>query len=427
MMLPLYRIVTALGAPLIRLYLAQRKARGKEDAERFGERLGCPGRARPDGPVVWLHAASVGESLSMLPLVSAILETRPGFSVLLTTGTVTSARMMADRLPQGAFHQYVPVDRLPYVRRFLDHWRPDLVLWAESEFWPNLVSEPAARRIPLILINGRVSSRSFTGWQRARGMIARLLSGFDLCLGQTGDDADRLGDLGARRTACLGNLKFAAPPLPADPVELDRLTHLIAGRPCWMAASTHAGEEEAIGRVHRRLAADRAGLLTIIAPRHPDRGNDIAGILRQDGLSVAVRSAGEAISEDTDVYLADTLGELGLFFRLVDIVFMGKSLVPLGGQNPLEPARLDCAVVFGPHMGNFEEIVRRMKEADAVQEVADEDALGWTVGALLGDAAVRRDKATAAGAFAAAEAHVLEAVMVELEPFLDAASRGRKE
>ena len=422
MLLGIYRAVTTFGLPLIRLYLAQRKARGKEDIARFGERLGRPGRPRPDGPLVWLHGASVGESLSMLPLIRSILDGER--TVLVTTGTVTSARMMAERLPAGALHQYVPVDRLAYVRRFLDHWRPGLVLWAESEFWPNMLSEAASRRIPMVLVNGRVSPRSFAGWRKARGAISDLLGGFSLCLGQTEGDASRLAVLGAAPTKCLGNLKFAAPPLPADADELARVGAAFGDRPRWLAASTHAGEEEAIGRVHMRLKERHADLLTVIAPRHPDRGSEIAVTLRAGGISVAVRSENQPITPDTDIYLADTLGELGLFFRLVDVVFMGKSLVPLGGQNPLEPARLECAVLFGPHMANFQEIAQRMMDTGGATEVADEEALSAAVERLLGDTAECRRQAAAGGAFATAEADVMEAVMAELTPFLDALSEG---
>ena len=418
MMLPLYRAVTTLGAPLIHLYLAHRKARGKEDRERFGERLGRAGRPRPLGPLVWVHAASVGESLSMLPLIGRMRAEVKGLNVLVTTGTVTSARLLAERLPEGAFHQYVPVDRLSYVRRFLDHWQPDLVLWAESEFWPNLVSEPSARGIPMVLVNGRVSPRSFAGWKRSKGLIGDLLSGFTLCLGQTEADAERLRSLGAPRVKCVGNLKFAAPPLPADADELARLRAATEGRPRWLAASTHPGEEEIAGRVHQRLKAGRPGLLTTIAPRHPERGPAIAEILRTMGAEVALRSAGDAIAPGTDIYVADTVGELGLFYRLADVVFMGKSLVPLGGQNPLEAARLDCALVHGPHMTNFEDIVRRLKDADASEEVADEAGLGAAIGRLLGDDGERARRAAAAQAIATAEAGVLDALMAELSRLL---------
>ncbi len=419
MMFSLYRVVSAVGAPLIRLYLGFRKARGKEDQARFNERLGRSGHARPNGPLVWAHAASVGESLSFLPLAERLIKDRPGLNVLVTTGTVTSARLMADRLPDGAFHQYVPVDRVAYVRRFLDHWRPDLAFWVESEFWPNLIVETAVRKIPIILVNGRISPRSFSGWQRFGGLIKKLLACFDLCLAQADIDAERLRRLGAAKTKYVGNLKFAGPPLPADDDELSKLQDTFGARPRWLAASTHPGEEIIAAGVHRRLAEAHPGLLTVIVPRHPDRGAEIAAQLQAQGLNVSRRSEGNAIGPKTDVYLADTMGEMGLFFRLTGVVFMGKSLVPLGGQNPLEAARLDSAIVHGPHMMNFEDITERLKKAAAAVEVADEEALQTVVGRLLNDGAERDRMAAAAGDLAAAEAGVLDVILGELAPFLD--------
>ncbi|OHC75250.1 MAG: 3-deoxy-D-manno-octulosonic acid transferase [Rhodospirillales bacterium RIFCSPLOWO2_02_FULL_58_16] len=419
MMLRAYRVVTILGAPLIRLYLAWRKALGKEDRARFGERLGRPGRPRPDGPLVWLHAASVGESISMLPLIERLPAYKPGLSVLVTTGTVTSAKLMIERLPKGAFHQYIPVDRPSYVRRFLDHWRPDLALWAESEFWPNLISGTAGRGIPMILINGRISPRSYIGWQRGKSLINRLLSSFTLCLGQTEDDVGRLLSLGAGTAKCLGNIKFAASPLPVDEAELSRMEAVIKGRPRWLAASTHPGEEEIVGRVHGKLKSRCPDLLSIIAPRHPQRGGEIAEALRAAGFTVALRSRLDEINKDIDIYVADTLGELGLFYRLCDVVFIGKSMTPSGGQNPLEAARLNCAVIHGPHMANFDEIARSLKQAGGSVEAADEAELAAQVEKLLGSGNERIILSQAAMAFAGAGTGVLDLVMAELTPFLD--------
>ena len=255
----LYRALTIVGGPLIALYLGRRMARGKEDAERFRERLGLARDPRPPGALVWLHGASVGESLSLLPLMER-LAARPGLSLLVTTGTVTSARLMAERLPAGAMHQYVPVDRPGYVARFLDHWRPDLALWAESDFWPNLLEGTRERAIPMVLLQGRVSARSFARWRRVPGFIRRMLSGFRLCLAQTEGDACRLRILGASDVRCLGNLKMAVPPLPCDEAERARLATVLAGRPVWLAASTHPGEEAIAGRVHRIVAERHPGL-----------------------------------------------------------------------------------------------------------------------------------------------------------------------
>jgi len=420
MMLALYRWATTLGGPVLRLYLGRRMVCGKEDAERFGERLGRPGKPRPLGPVIWIHGASVGEAISVLPLIDRLRALRSDATLLMTTGTVTSARLMARRLPAGALHQFVPVDRVAYVRAFLDHWRPDLALWAESEFWPNLVVETAARGVPMVLVNGRISDRSFARWQRYPATIRRLLGGFKLCMGQSPLDAERLRALGAPVAVCPGNLKLAAPPLPADSAALAELEGWIAGRPIWVAASTHAGEEGLIGRVHAGLRVKYPDLLTVIVPRHPERGAGIAQELAANGLAAARRAAGEAIGPATDVYVADTIGELGLFYRLAGTAFIGKSLVPLGGQNPLEALSLDCAVLFGPHMGNFREIAGRLIACGAAEEVADEAGLAQALDRLLADPVQRRARAAAGETFARAEAQVLDRIVDAMAPFLAA-------
>ncbi len=272
----------------------------------------------------------------------------------------------------------------------------------------------------MVLLNGRVSPRSFSGWNWAPGLIRRILSGFQLCLAQTEADAGRLEALGAPKTRCYGNLKFAARPLPAKEGDLDLLAAFIGERPLWLAASTHPGEDEIAGAVHRMLEGRFPNLLTIIAPRHPGRGPAIAEKLRDDGMRVALRSTDDAVKPRTQVYVADTLGELGIFFRLAGVVFMGKSLVPLGGQNPLEAARLDCAVLLGPHVTNFADIVGRMKAVQACQEVGDGDALADAVGRLLEDGKGRMKLADAARRFANEEAGVLDAVITALEPYLNA-------
>lgn len=421
MLIGLYRGATMLGGPLIDIYLGRRRARGKEDPARFPERRGHASAARPPGPLVWLHAASVGESLSMLPLVRHLRETRPKLTVLITTGTVTSARLLADRLPEGAIHQYVPVDRLPFVRRFLAHWRPDLVLWAESEFWPNMITEIGRRGTPLVLLNGRVSDKSFRSWQRFRSLITPLLGRFTLCLGQTAEDTTRLETLGAPDCACLGNLKFAAAALPVDEEALARLQDIVGTRPVWLAASTHAGEELIAAQVHEALADKHPGLLTVVVPRHAHRGDEVRAELEAEGFAVAQRTRGEWPDAATAVYIGDTMGELGLFYRLAPIVFIGKSLGGQGGQNPLEAARLGCAVVMGPHMDNFAEMTRRMVQGGAALQVGSEGELRLVVDRLLSDSAERSQLGSRGHDFATQETIVLERVLDRLAPLLDAA------
>lgn len=418
MSLALYRAVTAAGGPLIRGYLDRRRRAGKEDPERYRERLGEPSRPRPHGPLVWIHAASVGESLSILPLVERLRAERPPLNLLVTTGTVASARLIAGRLAAGAIHQYVPVDRVPWVRRFLDHWRPDLALWVESEFWPNALAELAARRVPAVLLNARISARSFAGWRRAPWLIRRLLATFSLALAQSEDDARRLAALGAANVASPGNLKYAAAPLPADAAALAALRAAVGGRPVWLAASTHPGEEAIVADAADRVRASLPDALAVVAPRHPARGTEIAALLAPHG-AVARRAAGEAIAPETAFYVADTMGELGLFYRLATVAFVGGSLVPHGGQNVLEPARLGAAVVHGPHMANFAAVAHELSAAGGAIAVGDAPSLADTVTRLLTDADERRRRAAAAQAIADGKDGLLDAVMARLAPFLD--------
>jgi 3-deoxy-D-manno-octulosonic-acid transferase len=419
-LLTLYQAGTTALGPVVALYLARRMAHGKEDRERFSERQGIASRARPSGPLVWVHAASNGEAVSMLALIDRLLVERPALSVLVTTGTVTSARLLAHRLPADrAWHQYVPVDRPAYVKRFLEHWRPDLALWVESELWPNLVSQADRAGIPLLLLNGRMSARSFRGWQRVPGLIAPLLACFELCLAQDEVQAERFRRLGSAAAATVGDLKTAAAPLPFDEGELDRIAASAVGRPLWLAASTHQGEEEAAALAHRALAPARPGLLTIIAPRHPIRADEITAMLARQGLKVARRARGETLDAATDIYLADTLGELGLFYRLAGIAFIGGSLTPMGGHNPLEAALLDCAILHGPDMSNCAAMAQSLAAAGAAITVRDVDELTASVGRLLGDAVERAARAAAAAGIAADNRAVLDAVLQRIAPWLD--------
>ncbi|MCF8479899.1 MAG: 3-deoxy-D-manno-octulosonic acid transferase [Rhodospirillum sp.] len=414
----LYRALTTLGGPAIDILLRHRQRHGKEDAIRLGERLGHPGLPRPRGPLVWTHGASVGEAKALLPLISALLRQRPGLSILLTTGTVTSARVVANALPEGAVHQFLPVDKPSAVRRFLEHWDPDLTLWSESDFWPNLLVAAGKRGKPMVLLNGRISDRSHVSWRRHRGLAKRMMAGFSLCLGQTDRDARRLAEMGAPRVDSLGNLKCAAPPDPADPTVLAQARAALGDRPRWLAASTHAGEEALAGRTHAALKARFPTLLTVIVPRHAERSESLAESLRAQGLTVTRRSEGWP-GPETDILLGDTMGEMGLYYRLAPIVVMGKTLTKTGGQNPLEPALLDSALLWGPGMTNFAELALRLRAAGAAQEVADEAALTEAVNALLEYPDRAADMARAARLWAEGEGAVLERILETLAPYLD--------
>jgi 3-deoxy-D-manno-octulosonic-acid transferase len=346
----LYRAATVALSPAIPVFLRRRIKRGKEDEARVNERLGLDLPARPEGQLVWVHGASVGESIAALPLIESLLE-KPERRVLVTSGTVTSAQLLRDRLPPGAFHQFIPVDTPAATTRFLDHWRPDAGLFVDSDIWPNLIAGSKDRGIKLGLVNARMSERSFKGWRWAPKTAAKLLSAFDLCLAQDDEIAARFRDLGAPNVHAIGSLKADAPPLPADPQNLAALCAAVGGRPILLAAQTHPGEDETILPAHDVLRQTIPNLLTIIVPRHVERGPEIAMLC--GARPVRRRAHDELPSTDTAVYIADTMGELGLFYRLAPFAFVGGSLMRHGGQNPLEPARLGCAVLAGPHTFNF--------------------------------------------------------------------------
>lgn len=420
MLLSLYRGLTQIGGPAVRLYLDRRRAAGKEDSARKAERFGTASRPRPAGPLLWVHAASVGEANSVLVLIRRLLDETPGLTVLMTTVTVTSAELMARRLPAGAIHQYVPVDLPDAVARFLGHWRPDAVLWTESEIWPNLLGEIGARGIPAALINARMSERSFARWRHVQGLAGRLLSTFRVVLAQSEGDAERLRRLGAPGVVSVGNLKFSAEPQPAPAAALAELRDACAGRPVWLHASTHPGEEEIAAAVHGSVAARLPGLLTFIVPRHPHRGEAIARAMRDRGLTAARRAGdgGGLPAPDTDVYVADTMGELGLFCRLAPAVCMGGSLVPHGGQNPVEAAQLGCAVLYGPHMWNFAEITRQLEAAGGALPVADGGQLADALFRLLTDGEARARVVAGAARVTEENRRVVDRALGVLAPLL---------
>jgi 3-deoxy-D-manno-octulosonic-acid transferase len=375
-----YRALTRTLAPLAPLALDHRARRGKEDAARRPERLGVASRPRPVGPLAWVHAASVGEFNAVLPLIERLVEVRPDLNVLVTTGTVTSAAIAASRLPERSFHQYAPIDTPQTVRAFLDHWKPDLAVFTESDIWPNLVLATADRGAPMALVNARMSHRSSRRWRRRRRIAKQLFGRFNIVLAQNSQLARHFALLGAPKTMNAGNLKVDAPAPPVDRLELARMQRLIGDRPLLVAASTHEGEELIVANAHRIIREHIPDLLTIIAPRHPSRGEQLTAELAAEGFIIARRSTRTDPEPSTDIYLADTIGELGVFYSLGKVVFLGGSLVPHGGQNPIEAIRLGCAVMSGPHRQNFADIYGQLQNAGAVAEVRDAQELA--VGAL---------------------------------------------
>ena len=411
-----YRGLASLATPLARVVLARRLRRGKENPARLSERRGEAKIARPPGPLIWAHGASVGEMLALIPLVEGLRARN--FHVLVTSGTVTSARLAEERLPPGVVHQFIPLDAPRFTQRFIAHWRPNLALLAESDLWPNLIMSCNAAGIPMILVNGRLSERSFTRWRYLPKTIGRLLGSFDLCLMQSDADAERYSELGAPRVNMTGNLKLDVPAPPVDANKLATMRALLRHRPLIAAASTHPGEEAVIIDAHRRLRQSFPGLLTIIAPRHPERGPGVVEIATAAGLNAISRSRGLLPDRGTDVYVADTMGELGLIYRLAPIVFMGGSLVRHGGQNPIEAAKLGAAILHGPHVWNFADIYSMLDEANGAEEVLDVNKLVVRIGAWLTDAAARKQVADAGLATVDHLSGALKRTLAAIEPYL---------
>jgi 3-deoxy-D-manno-octulosonic-acid transferase len=414
--LGVYRLLTAVASPLAPVLISNRLKRGKEDPERVNERYGESKIARPAGPLIWVHCASVGELLAVIPLIERIREKE--FNVLCTTGTVTSASLAEQRLPEGTIHQFVTLDAARFARRFFEHWRPDLALFVESDLWPNLILTCARRGTPLILVNARLSESSFKRWRRIPGTISALLRCFDLCLAQSAAHAGRYRDLGAPRVTTTGNLKLDVPEPPADTDKLEALKAAVAGRTVIVGASTHAGEETMLIEAHRRLRGSFPRLLTIIAPRHPDRGPGIIEIAHAADLEAKQRSRGDLPAPETAIYVADTLGELGLIYRLAPIVFVGGSLASHGGQNPIEPIKLGAAILHGPHIWNFAEIYGALDKAHGAEQVTDVGKLAVRMGAWLKDANERAAVVAAAKETVATLGGALDRTLAALEPYL---------
>src|ERR1700737_1228278 len=414
--LRIYQNTSSAVVPLAPALIKRRLKQGKEDPARIGERRGISGDIRPYGPLVWIHGASVGEVLAAAALIEKLRALN--LRILLTSGTVTSAAIVAKRFPADIIHQYVPYDSPRYVARFLDHWRPSLALFIESDLWPNLILSSAARKLPMVLINGRMSQRSFPRWRRMSGTISALLGKFEVCLAQSQVDAERFAALGSRNVVTTGNLKLDVPAPPADAARLERLMAETRGRPVIVAASTHPGEEEILLEAPRTLAGFFPSLLTVIVPRHPNRGEAIAQTIAAAGLHPALRSREELPIATTDIYVADTMGELGLFYRLAPIVFMGGSLVPHGGQNPIEAVKLGASIVHGPHVFNFTDVYEALDSAGGARRADTREALVKQLGQLLADPAARELSVGAAERVVGQLGGALDRTLVALEPYL---------
>lgn len=365
--------------------LKARLKAGKEDPNRINERRGQTPNIRPEGEVIWFHAASVGESIALLGLIENIVEERPLTNILITTGTTASANLINTRLPKKTIHQYVPLDIGEFVRNFLDHWRPNLAVFTESELWPCLIATTHARKVPLILINARISRKSFSKWKWLKGLVSSILSKFDIILCQDENTAKFIRKLSKSKIdpKVVGSLKESAPPLPFSEEDRSVISNQIGSRPIWLAASTHEREELMMAEAHEYARRFSRRLLLIIVPRHPNRGKKICSDLRNLGWQVSLRSDGEKINNYTEIYIADTFGEMGLWYRISSISFLGGSMTEVGGHNPFEPATLGSAILHGPHVWSAAEAYEELGKVKASLQVKNPEELSQAIVDLL--------------------------------------------
>ncbi len=411
-----YRWTGAAVYPLLGPYLAYRAAKGKEERDRRSERYGRSRVGRPNGPLIWFHAASVGETIAVIPLVEEVVSRN--ISVVLTTGTVTSANICQDRLGDKVIHQYVPLDLKPAISNFLDHWKPDLAIISESEIWPMTILELGARRMPQILVNGRMSDNSFARWSRSPVLAEALFENLSHVIAQSELDGERFSNLGARSVSISGNLKVDTDLPPFSQDDLAILKKQVGGRPSWAAISTFEGEETLVADAFLNVRTRIKNPLAIIVPRHVERSDSIEKMLQDKGLKVARRSKGDKITSDIDVYIGDTTGEMGLYLSLTKVVFVGKSLTGEGGQNPLEPAMLGCAILSGPNVQNFRDSYRALLQNGAARIVKDGEGLTSCLLHLLENEDVRDTMIEAGQSTLLTMRGSLDITVKNLEPYL---------
>lgn len=407
---------------MLRALLRRRVKQGKEDETRVQEKMAIITCPRPDGRLLWVHAASVGEIQSALIVIDACKSILPDLNILITTGTLTSAKIVETRKPDKTIHQFAPLDHPVWARKFLNHWKPDMILWMESELWPNILREIHNRRIPCFLVNARLSEKSFRRWMKLKHFALKMLAAFDKIFCQTEQDKTRFSALGVTHASVTGNIKYSAAPLPFDPLELAALKEITKGRPLWLYASTHKGEEDLACRIHQNLKPTLPNLLTIIVPRHPERTPQTLEDCASYNLHISCRGRDKKYpSRDDDIYIADTLGELGLLYSLAPLACIGRTFSDDGGggHNPIEPVQLGCAVLHGERVQNLQEIFDDMDSCGAALNVHDEKELEQTILHLLtqpDDLHALQDKGKA---FALSRAKIIDTLMHELRPALE--------
>jgi 3-deoxy-D-manno-octulosonic-acid transferase len=356
MIYKIYQILTILFSPLIDVYMLLRFERGKEDKIRIKERFGYSTIVRPDGDVIWIQCASVGESNSVLPLMDKIVEKYDGkVTILITTGTISSAKIISDKIKGkvNIIHQYTPIDKYFVIRRFLRFWKPKVLITVESEIWPNMIVMSHRVCDKVMIVNAKLSVRSFARWRTFKSFKETIFDSIDICYPQSQDDQYRLINLGVQNTIFLGNLKFDIPKLSVNTEKLRQLKSSINGRNFILFASCHFEENEKILEIYRTLKQTFKDILFILSVRHIENANDTFNFFKKNGLNCGMLSKNNNISDDTEIFIFDKMGQNGTLFELSNIVLVCGSLVNgIGGHTPVEPAKHGCAILTGPYMRN---------------------------------------------------------------------------
>lgn len=417
-----YRLLSRVCWPSQRRALKQRVREGREDPCRLGERLGYASLTRPGGSLVWVHAGNLSEAEAAMPLLHYLHEAH---NILITTATMSAANFVEQQLPSRVLHQHGPVDDLAAARRFLDHWRPNAVIWIESLTGINLLSETLKRGINTALVNGRMGDQQYRLWRRWRPLVAPLLAHMDMIAAQSTQEGAKFRLLGAQHVARFGNLKYATPTEALNDDAADELTRKLGKRPVWLASGTHEGEEDEIAQAHSMVETKVPRLLTVILPRQPHRADAIARRLRFEGFRVMEWAPhtpfdGAAFDPDAEICILKSGVHLGLFHHLAHVAYVGGSMVPKGGQNPLPPAHMACAILTGPHMDNFVEPTAELRAAGALQMVRDATSLANALTRLLQDPSLARQKGMAAKRVARQEWVALGELIAALAPVLPA-------
>lgn len=410
-------MLTLYSGAVLSFILNKRCNAGKENSARILEKKGISDRTRPSGALLWIHAASVGESQSALILISHLTVLDPDINILVTTGTLTSAQLMENRLPNNAFHQFFPLDHPKWVEKFINHWQPNAVIWMESELWPNMLSEIRKNNIPAILVNAHMSDKSFSSWKKMKPLAKFTLSTFSKILCQTDTDKTYFDQLGAKETIVTDNLKYSADTLSFNQDDLNSLSLSIKDRPIWLYASTHKGEELLACDIHKALKDQFPDLLTIVVPRHPERREEITELCSSYDVNITFRGSNKALpKEDDDIYIVDTLGELGLFYSLTSITCIGRSFSDDGGggHNPVEAAQLNCAILHGPNVQNLQDIFDDMDADKAALCIRDPKHLCDTLSILLSSDNETAILQSAALEYSNKKTHIIEHIMNEV-------------